>query len=57
MSNMIDTDEKPIEITPFITVRGVSWYEDVIIKGLYDEDLSKEYIGNLKVMKEVIEKA
>ena len=25
--------------------------------GLYDEDLSKEYIGNLKVMKEVIEKA
>ncbi len=24
--------------------------------GLYDEDLSKEYLGNLKVMKEVIEK-
>ena len=61
-TEMIDTDEKPIEITPFITVRGVSWYEDVIIKGIYDEDFSSavdsllDERGSLKLMNQDLKK-
>ena len=50
------SENEPIEITPFITVRGVSWYEDVIIKGIYDEDFSAavdailEERGSLQMM-------
>jgi len=51
-----DDESNPLEITPYITVRGVSWYEDVIIKGIYDEDFGTavdallEERGSLKLI-------
>lgn len=48
--------DSPVPITPYVTVRGVSWYEDVVIKGLYDEDFQAsvdailEERGTLKLM-------
>ena len=45
-----------VTVTPFVTVRGVLWYEEVVIKGIYDEDFSNsvdtllEERGSLKLM-------
>jgi hypothetical protein len=54
--------ESPIEITPYMTVRGVSWYDDVILKGVYDEDFEAsveallEERGTLKLMNDDLKK-
>ena len=36
----IQKEGRVVTVTPFVTVRGVQWYEEVVIKGIYDEDFS-----------------
>tara|TARA_B100001093_G_scaffold510924_1_gene577736 strand:- start:1835 stop:5404 length:3570 start_codon:yes stop_codon:yes gene_type:complete len=52
----VQKEGRVVSVTPFVTVRGVQWYEEVVVKGVYDEDFSNsvdtllEERGSLKLM-------